>query len=190
MITAASAIFAEKGFGGAQINEIAAAAEVSLTSIYGMFGGKEDLYQEVITTAAQAVRDAVRKEVEALENPRDQLLGVIDSLFACWEENQDLLRIYARSTHGLPWKIRESMGESSLEIFREFTHWVIGLAERAEQAGCLRGLEPDAVTFSLIGAATTMATRWIENTPERPLTAAAPPVRAVFERLIERPRDA
>lgn len=187
VIAAASRVFAEKGFDGAQISEIAALAEVSLTSIYTMFEGKEEIYQAVMSSAAEAVRRAVREQVEAVRDPREQLLCLIDALFSCWEANQPLLQIYARATHGLPWKIREAMGESTMQVFHEFSEWVISIAERAGRAGYLKDLEPRAFAVSLIGSATTMATRWIETTPEQPLTAAAHSVRAIFERLLEQP---
>jgi AcrR family transcriptional regulator len=188
-IAAASAVFAEKGFHAAQMTEIAARAELARATLYSLFGGKDELYAEVIATTAGAVRDAVREKVEAVRDPAERLLSLVDSLFACWEENQDLFRIYARGTHGLPWKIREAMGESALHLFREFTVWVEGLAADAQRAGCLRGLDPEALSLALVGAITTTATHSIETTPDRPLTAAAPAVRAIFERLVAEPQQ-
>ena len=40
IIRAASSIFGEKGYDGAQIAEIATAAEVSLASVYSLFEGR------------------------------------------------------------------------------------------------------------------------------------------------------
>jgi AcrR family transcriptional regulator len=185
VVAAASGVFAEKGFEGAQMNEIAAKAEVSTASVYALFEGKAELYQEVIVATARAVSEAVRKNVEVISHPTERLLAVIDSLFACWEENQDLLRIYARGTHGLPWKIREAMGESFLHLFREFTDWVEELAAEAQREGCLQRLDPEAFSLTLVGAATTVATRFIEEIPDRPLTGAARAVREIFERLLD-----
>ena len=120
-LTAASSVFAAKGYHDAQMTEIAAEAELSRASLYSMFTGKEELYQQVISTAAEAVRDAVHEKVEALDDPGHQLLCVIDSLFACYEQNQNLLRIYVLGTQGLPFKIRHAMGDSVHEISVAFT---------------------------------------------------------------------
>jgi AcrR family transcriptional regulator len=180
----ASAVFAAKGFHDAQMSEIAAAAELSRNSLYAIFESKEQLYQEVISTTAGAIRDAVKQRAGELADPGEQLLSIIDSLFACYEQNQDLLIIYARGTHGLPWKIREAMGESSQQIFQSFTDWVIEVAKRAKRAGYLRGLDAEAVGVSLVGAVTTTATRWIEQTPARPLSQAAGKVHAVFDHVL------
>jgi AcrR family transcriptional regulator len=187
ILVAAAAVFSEKGFQGAQVAEIANAAEVSLNSVYGLFKGKEELYEAVIHAAAATVRDRVRAEVDAIEDPAAKLLAVIDALFACFDEHRHLLQIYARTTHGLPWRVRQAMGEDSLEIFQGFTVWLLGIAKAAKRAGRLGDLDPETVTLSLIGAVTTTAARWVESTRREALRDAAPRVRAVFEALLTRP---
>jgi len=184
VVAAASAVFAEKGFGDAQMGEIAARAEVSTASLYAIFAGKDELYREVITSAAASVREAVRAAVEAVEDPRERLLTAIDALFQFWERDQALLRLYVRGTHGLPWRIRESMGEDAHHLFREFTAWIEELAGEAQRAGYLAGLDPATFALALVGTASTVSSHWLETTPEGPLTGAAAPVRALFERLL------
>jgi AcrR family transcriptional regulator len=185
VIAAASRIFAEKGFHDAQIGEIASAAELSLKSVYGLFSGKEEIYEAVVSSTSERMRDAVQGKVNAIPDPGERLVALIDLLFACFEENRDLLRIYARDTQGLPWKMRQAMGESSSTIFQAFRAWVISLAEDARRAGRLGDLEPVAVALALIGAVTTTATHWFETRPEEPLTSAAPEVRALFARVLK-----
>ena len=183
-IAAGAAVFAEKGFHDAQMTEIAARAELSRATLYALFKGKDELYVEVIATTSRGVRDLVRRQVEEIEDPAERLLGVIDALFACWEASQDLLRIYARGTHGIPFRIRQELGDESFRVFQEFGDWVTELAEAAGKAGQLGGLDPRALATTLIGSATLMATNWIETTPELPLSRAAQTVRPIFERIL------
>ena len=70
VLGAASTAFAERGFQGAQVSEIAAAAELSTKSVYALFPSKEVLYEEVIRSrgvrgpaarVARAGRDASRR---------------------------------------------------------------------------------------------------------------------------------
>ncbi len=185
VIAVAASVFGEKGFQGAQVAEIAAAAELSLNSVYGLFKGKEELYEAVIHQAAATIRDRVQGQVEALDDPRDQILGVIDSLFECFEDNQDLLRIYASATHGLPWRVRQTLGDGAVELFQGFTEWVIQIATGLERDGGIHGLDPEALALSIIGTVTTTASRWIENPGDQALSEAAPRVRAIFEQLLE-----
>ncbi len=174
-LAAAASIFAARGYHDTQITDIAAAAELSRASLYAMFDGKEGLYLEVISNASEAIRESVRRRVESLDDPGQRLLAVIDSLLACWEENQTLLQLYALAAHGLPFHISRMMGESTHKLFVEFTDWVISLAEEAQRGGYLRGHDPQAVGIAVVGAVTTRATRWIEAENGRPLTEAGAP---------------
>ena len=189
-IAGASAIFAAKGFHDAQMSEIAAAAEVSRNSLYAMFESKERLYQEVIATTFATISNSVKQRAGEIADPGERLLSIIESLFSCYEHNQDLLHIYARGTHGMPIKVREAMGESSLHMFQSFTSWVIEVAVHAKRSGYLHGLDAETVAVSLVGSVTTTAARWIELTPERPLSQQSAKVRAVFAELVASKGDA
>jgi len=186
ILAAASHAFADKGFQGTQVAEIANAAEVSLNSVYALFKGKEELYEAVISSAAKTVGTRVQNAVREISDPADQLLCVIDELFACFEEHRDLMRIYANSTHGLPWRVRQSMGEDSLNVFRGFTIWLIDRANEAKAAGNLDHIDSETFALSLIGTVTTTAARWIEDPTQGSLRDAAPRVRAIFAQLLGR----
>jgi AcrR family transcriptional regulator len=185
-LAAAAAVFAERGFGGAQMGEVARRAELSLATLYALFSSKEQLFEAVIAETGGAVSARVRAEVEAVPGARARLLHVVHSLLACFEENRDLFLIYSRATQGRPWEIRRSLGEAALAQFHEFQAWVIGLAEAAAAEGELEGLDPEALALALLGAVTLAATRAAEASPPRPFSASAPPIRAVFERALRR----
>jgi len=184
VIAAASAVFGEKGFQGAQVAEIAHTAELSLNSVYALFKGKEELYEAVLHAAAATIRDEVQTKAETLSDPAAQLLSIIDTLFTCFDNHRHLLRIYARTTGGLPWRVREAMGADSFRVFQEFTVWLVGVAQRAEREGRISGVDPETLALALIGTITTAASRWVEDPAQEPLSSAAPRVRALFERLI------
>lgn len=184
VIEAAASEFAEKGFDGAQVGAIAARAEVSLATVYALFESKEALFESVIRNTAEAIRDAVRSEVDSVADPRERLLVLVDSLFACFAENQDLLRIFARGTHGLPWRIRQSMGDGAQEIFTSFSGWVRKLTAEATHTGPLEGLDSHALALMLIGSVTTAAAEAAEGTSRRSLDETAGHVRQIFEHLV------
>ena len=184
-ISAASSVFAEKGFDGAQMAEIAATAEISLASLYALFSGKEELYQEVILSAGASVRQTVQENVIALDDPRERLLAVIDSLFECFEGDANLLWIQARGPQGLPWKIRQTVGERTVEDFHQFNTWVSERVRDVQREGGLAGLDADVVAASILGSVINAATQWATNSDGRPLSEIAAPVRALFQRAIE-----
>jgi len=184
ILSAAAAAFAEKGFQGAQVAEIANAAELPLNSVYGLFKGKEELYEAVIHAAAKTVRDRVRAEVDPLADPGEKLLRVIDALFACFGDHGPLLRLYAQTTHGLPWRVRQALGPETAEMFLGFRAWLIQIAEDARSAGRLGSLDPEAFAITLVGAVMTSAAQWVEVPHDGDLAEAAPRIRAIFEALL------
>ena len=183
-LAGATAVFAEKGFHDAQITDIAAAAELSRASLYELFEGKEELYQEVIRTSVERMRDDVIARVETISSPRERILGLIDALFECFEENRDVLRIALAGTQGLPWRIHQNMGDPSRSTIHAFRGWVIKLCRDALAAGALAGIDPEAVAIALVGSVTNAAEHALDCDPSQPLSRLSPGVRELFRRVL------
>ncbi len=187
ILAAASQVFAEKGFHDAQVSQIATRAEVSLASVYQHFESKESMFEAVVEGVASAMDIAIRQRVESVVDPSQRLLAVSDAMFDCFEQNQDLLRIYVRATQGRPWSPSSELGGKTQEISNDFTNWAVSLARDAERAGALRGLDPEIFATTLVGAVITVATRAVESDAARPLAEIAPQLRAIFARTFEGP---
>lgn len=185
VVAAAAAVIAAKGFHDAQMTEIAAAAEVSLATLYALFDGKDRIFEEVVTAAATAIREDVRAKVLPIDDPRERLLGLIDALLDCFDANRDLLRIHATGTHAVPWRTRQQMGERIGHIYHDFIDWVAGIASEARRAGLLVGVEPDVFAVSLVGAVTATASRWVDLAEPRALREASGSLRALFGRVLD-----
>ncbi|MFE7043503.1 TetR/AcrR family transcriptional regulator [Streptomyces atratus] len=92
LLTAATELFAERGFDKVSVAEIAEAAEVSKMTVFNYFAGKEDLVlapmEEHIGDVARVVRDrapgesaaaAVRRQFLAAIEARDPSVGLSDA---------------------------------------------------------------------------------------------------------------
>jgi AcrR family transcriptional regulator len=184
VIAAAAAEFAEKGFDGAQMSALAGRAEVALGTLYSLFESKEQLFQAVIETSADAVRASIQAEVLAVSGARERLLHLIDAGFAHFQSDPVFFRIYAQATHGWPARIRATLGESAQAQFTGFVQWVVGLARDAAAAGALRGIDPETFGLVLMGALVNITSALTAGTTTRSIEALAADVRALFERLL------
>ena len=184
VLSAATAEFAEKGFDGAQMSALAARAEVALGTLYSLFESKEQLFEAVISTGADALQQQLRAQVESVADPRERLLRLIDAGFERFRAEPLLFRIYTHATHGFPARIRQAMGEKAQAHFDFFTQWVIGLARDAAAAGGLGGLDPEAFGLALLGALTSSTSAILAGGTKRPAEAIASDVRALFARLL------
>ena len=57
-IDSATAVFAERGFAGASVDDLVRATGVNRTSLYGVFGSKDGLFQRCLTEALAALSAA------------------------------------------------------------------------------------------------------------------------------------
>ena len=184
-IAAATLVFAEKGFHEAQMAEIAAQAELSLASLYSLFEGKEDIYQQILQAAASRMREDVQKSVAHIEHPRQRVLSLIGALFECFEENRTVLRLALSGTNGLPWRIRQRMGNGGRSLMDDFGTWVTGLCDEALLDAAAPRVEGWALKSAVIGSVTQAAAFSIDTDPDTPLTSLTAGVRAIFEHLLD-----
>ena len=90
MIEAASALFAERGFGGCSMDDIAKASGITKPMLYAYFDSKEGLFAACAQRAGEHLRDELREVSEHRELTPDQRLWEgIQRVFAFVEENHD-----------------------------------------------------------------------------------------------------
>ncbi|MBA2699357.1 MAG: TetR/AcrR family transcriptional regulator [Nocardioidaceae bacterium] len=97
LIEIARGLFAERGFEGTAVEEIAARAEVSKPIVYEHFGGKEGLYAVVVDREVLRLLSMMRSSLTA-GHPRDLLEQAAFALLDYIEESADGFRILVRDS--------------------------------------------------------------------------------------------
>ncbi len=90
-------LFAERGYDGTAVEEVAARAGVSKPVVYEHFGGKERLYAEVVDREVQALLTSFTGALLA-ERPRELLEQAVLALLAYVEDCSDGFRILVRES--------------------------------------------------------------------------------------------
>lgn len=99
LISVARATFAERGFDGTAIEEVAARAEVSKPVIYEHFGGKEGLYAVVVDREVQTLLTTLRRALAVpTDTPRIVLEQTALALLSYVDEHADGFRILVRDS--------------------------------------------------------------------------------------------
>ncbi|QIN77948.1 TetR family transcriptional regulator [Rubrobacter marinus] len=101
IVEAAVREFAEKGFAGARVESIGRRAGVNKQLLYHYFGGKEDLFREV-------VERKIEERLGRLEGSPDELGGLLEYHFEGLYEDLDWIRF-------LTWEAAERGDEPLLE---------------------------------------------------------------------------
>ncbi|WP_201308922.1 TetR/AcrR family transcriptional regulator [Puerhibacterium puerhi] len=91
-------LFAEKGFDGTSVEEIAARAEVSKPVVYEHFGGKEGIYAVVVDREVQALTTALTGALAAGGHPKVMVERTALALLDYIEAHEDGFRILVRDS--------------------------------------------------------------------------------------------
>ena len=131
LLQSATEIFAEHGFAGARVDEIAERAGVNKSLIYAYYGDKEGLYRAVLSSRLAGPLSSLALATE--QDPRRGLEEVIRRYFRLLLEDRALARLLA-------WDLlltRRGERDALLEAAGPFLDAVGELARRARTAGAL-----------------------------------------------------
>jgi AcrR family transcriptional regulator len=98
LIVVAKALFAEKGFEGTSVEEIAARADVSKPVVYEHFGGKEGLYAVIVDREVEALLSVLSGALASRAHPRQLVERAALALLGYIEESPDGFRILVRDS--------------------------------------------------------------------------------------------
>lgn len=98
LIEVARGLFAERGFEGTSIEELATRAEVSKPIVYEHFGGKEGLYAVVVDREVRQLLEMMRTSLTSGGDPRELLERAALTLLDYIEESSDGFRILVRDS--------------------------------------------------------------------------------------------
>ena len=150
IIAAALEEFADKGFAGAKLDDIARRAGVSKGSLYLYFETKEDIFRAVARAASARSLEAVRTTAKALDGPLSQLAPAVLT---------SAVQVIAASR--LPAVVKMVIGESRNfpdlakiwhdEIVSPAIDFLTETVARAQQRGEVGSGNPRLYAFSLAG---------------------------------------
>jgi AcrR family transcriptional regulator len=158
---AAEAVLTERGYHGASVDEIAKRAEISVGTLYNLFGNKENLFTSVTERNIALLREAVRLRAEAVPTGIEKLHATIDAIFANFDEHEKSFRVWVTATHGLDWNVLPQFGERVFAQMRTFTEDIAAMCRRAVREGSLPRIDPEFLALSLLGTINSFGTHWV-----------------------------
>jgi TetR/AcrR family transcriptional regulator len=146
---AAAALFAEQGFDGSSMAELAHSCGVTKASLYHYYASKEDVLFDILSDhlgrVAQMVRDVT--EAERHQEPAERLGAIVASLLAAYARADAKHKVQLNELQRLRSAQREAIQTLEREIVRLVAATLAQINPRlAEQRGLLA-----PVTMSLFG---------------------------------------
>jgi AcrR family transcriptional regulator len=149
IINSAVDLFANKGFEGTSIRDIAAAADVNIAMINYYFGTKEKLFEELVKAKAASTRGAL-EDVE--KNTSLSFLEKIDRIIEMYVDKIFSGRKFHRVIHQeIMLGHREPLNQIIVNILFPNSHTVREIIEAGIKKGEFRKVDPELTVASLMG---------------------------------------
>jgi TetR/AcrR family transcriptional regulator len=156
ILAAATAVFAERGFHGAKMREIAQRAQVSQGLLHHHFGTKEALWDAV---GERILRDFLDGQAALLDRERptaETVAASVRGYLNYCRARPEALRIYL-------WRLLEGPKGERQARSRTMTRRAVPMFEAAQEAGVIRRDMPPGFVMCVAGA---LIFQWLQNQQE------------------------
>lgn len=142
--------FAEQGYDGTSINDIAAGVGIKRASVLHHFGTKEAIYQEVFNRAlAEWIEDVMEASVrERPDHGWSYVEDVITVGFRFFMENQEFVTIVRREAINRDSRLGVDLGVALRPMFQQAAEYF----RREMAAGTYRTFDPEQLLLTGYGA--------------------------------------
>ncbi len=138
ILAEARAEFADRGFDGARLQDIAERAGLRHPTLLYYFASKEGLYAAVIETTVADWAGGIREAIENKLDGFDQVARLVEAAFSFFEQHEDFVRIVRREAIQGSGRLTDAIAE----FMRPFLDRAVAFLERETAAGRLRPHDP------------------------------------------------
>lgn len=155
ILVAAKAVFAEKGFSGAAIADIATRADIGKGTVYEYYKSKEELFFAVFEWFIDEGATAVRVDIAVLGLPvSDQLKALSESVIGQWAELKTefalVMEFWAASSTSAS---RNRFRQAFRHLYDHYRSIIVALLQEGiDQGEFSDDLAPDSIAAALVGA--------------------------------------
>ena len=154
IVAAAAQVFAQKGYSGAVVADIAIQANIGKGTVYEYFKSKEDLFFAVFEWFQKKTENAAGVGISALSGgAADRLKVLNDSLMGQWDEIKDafvlVMEFWAASSST---QMRQRFKSAFKQLYDDYRHIVSALIREGINSGEFRpDVKPEPVAAALVG---------------------------------------
>ena len=111
ILRAAEKLFAEKGFHGTTILDLAKLSEFSVGTLYNFFKTKEEVYYTLLIEKLDLFQSKLGTEIKQHSTGLAQILAIIEASVKFFQENQDFFRIFIQERFAVDFSVGAAAGK-------------------------------------------------------------------------------
>ncbi len=180
ILRAAKVVFAERGFDGAVLDEIAWLAEFSKGAIYGYFKNKEDLFISLIDEELNKLSKITKAVVESSASPIEKIKALVQRSLAFFESNSEFFCIFMPERGGFTKKQHPKIMKKVLPKYLKDIEMVAQIMAEGIKGGVIKDIEPTALTHILLGLIHSTVGRWMMEGGKGSLKLEADIITTIF----------
>lgn len=180
ILGAAESVFAEKGYDGARMNDIAKRAEFSVGYLYQTWGGKEDLYESLIESKFKKFKNHVENGIAATSDPLEKINVLIDAHVEFMDKNKEFAKIYLVETTPAARRAFNAVGSRLRKAHTAYIELVAEIFESGVKKGLFAAYPPRDLAIALEGMIFEFAKDHIRNNPEGDFTDRIDVMKMIF----------
>ncbi|HJQ06681.1 MAG TPA: TetR/AcrR family transcriptional regulator [Nocardioides sp.] len=166
VLASAETEFARVGYDRAKVAAVAKGADVSLATVYKLFDGKQDIWDQLHAERMQVLLERVRRRGASAGTPLDRLLAGIAGVAEFLTEHDDYLALSLDQPSG--WLapgdgvgVQRSVWSAGLEMIRQG----VDAAVAAEE---IEGMRPGVASRLVVSVLQVWLAEWVESGRDRP----------------------
>lgn len=144
---AAARLFAERGFGGTSLKDIANSLGVSRTMLYYYVASKDELLARIVHEMTDAGESLVLDQLNADGPPETRLAEVVTAMTRLVAHNPSRFRLVVQSQAYMP----DAIATEHRRARRSMLKGVVALIEEGQRVGTVRPADSSAAAFALFG---------------------------------------
>jgi AcrR family transcriptional regulator len=189
LAAAAAEVFAERGYEGTRIADVAERAGVGKGTVYEYFGSKEELFFAVFEEVHRELDERLERVVDPDAPAPEQLRVAVRSMVEETVEQVELygltLELWTGASSGL---YGGRLREAFVDLYGCLRGQVAGIVRAGQAAGELRaGVDPDGLAAAIVGAVDALGLQhWLDRSLDA-VAAAETFVDALFAGLVAGP---
>lgn len=170
ILTAAAAVFKERGYRGTTLAHVAEAMGVDRATLYYYVGSKDELFQDTVTDAVKSNTDAAKAlQIEDI-SPPEKLRRIVEGLMEIYAKHYPFLYVLVQENlrHVAP--KHTDFGAELRSVSREYERVVIEIIEEGQQDGTITSTAPAWLLANGIIGMVGWTNRWFVpgKTPATP----------------------
>lgn len=176
ILEAAAQVFADSGYHGASVDDIATASGGSKGGIYFHFPGKREIFFALVNRFADRLLSDAHESIESEQSGAHKAGAVIESTLETFSKHAKLAKVLLASGVGLG----PAFDESLLRLHDRFAGLIRERLDAAVEDGSIPALDTTLASYAWMGALNEIILRWLYTGEPSPLTSAAPQLKSIL----------